>query len=306
MFFRNIRFYCFSKPFAHSAEALEEKLLPQAFAEGENYGKSRTGWVSPLGKEGELLTHSVGNYIMLCMRKDEKLLPASVVNEVLAEKVEEIEERQARKISRKEKLQLKDDVIATLLPRAFSRTRKVYGYIASKEDLFIVNTSSATVAEEFINTLRESLETLSVTLPVAKLAPGDIMTRWVEQQNAAEGFSINQEVELFNPMEDSNVVRCKGQDLATEEIQAHLSAGKQVKKLGVLWNDTLSCVIGADLSISRLKFEDMILEKAEESDAESAAQQFDQDFAIMSLEISKFMKSFAAAFGGIGCVGDDG
>ena len=305
MWFKNIRFYCFSKPFALGAEALEEKLLPNAFVEGASYEKSRIGWVSPLGKEGESLTHVVGNYIMLCMRKDEKLLPASVVNDVLAEKIEEIEAQQARKITRKEKLQLKDDVIASLLPRAFSRTRKVYAYIAPKEDLFIVNSSSAAVAEEFINALREALETLPVTLPVAKISPSDVMTRWLEQQSASDGFSINQECELFNPLEDSNVVRCKGQDLASEEIQAHLSAGKQVKKLGLVWNDTLSCVLGADLGISRLKFEDMILERAEETDAESAAQQFDQDFAIMSLEIAKFMKSLASAFGGIGCVGDD-
>lgn len=305
MWFKNIRFYCFNKPFALSAEALEEKLLSEAFVEGTNYGKSRTGWVSPLGKEGESLTHVVGNYIMLCMRKDEKLLPASVVNDALAEKVEELEKKEARKLSRKEKLQLKDDVIATLLPRAFSRTRKVFAYLAPKEDLLIVNSSSATVAEEFISNLRESLETLPVTLPVSKLSPSDIMTRWLERQSASDGFSINQECELFNPLEDSNVVRCKGQDLASEEIQAHLNAGKQVKKLAVVWNDTLSCVIGADLGVSRLKFEDMILERAEETDAESAAQQFDQDFAIMSLEVAKFMKSLSAAFGGIGCVGED-
>lgn len=170
--------------------------------------------------------------------------------------------------------------------------------------MLIVNTSSATVAEELTNSLRETLGSLPVSLPVAKAAPSDVMTRWLEQNSASEGFSINQECELFNPLEDSNVVRCKGQDLASEEIKAHLDAGKQVKKLGVVWNDALSCVLGADLGISRLRFEDMILEKADEVDAESAAQQFDQDFAIMSLEISKFMESLSAAFGGIGCVGD--
>lgn len=305
MWFKNIRFYCFSKPFTTSAEALEEKLMPDAFVQGAGSEKSRIGWVSPLGKESESLTHVVGDYIMVCMRKDEKLLPASVVNDALAEKVEEIEQKQARKISRKEKLQIKDDVIAALLPRAFSRTRKVFAYIAPKEDLLIVNSSSSTSAEELINAMRESLETLPVTLPVSKLAPSDIMTRWLEKQTATDGFSINQECELFNPLEDSNVVRCKGQDLGSEEIHAHLSAGKQVKKLGVVWNDTLSCVIGADLGISRLKFEDMILERADEVDADSAAQQFDQDFAIMSLEVSKFMKSLASAFGGIGYVGEE-
>lgn len=299
MWFKNIRFYCFTKPFDMTPEVLEEKLAQHAFQPGPNFDRSRTGWVSPLGKEGETLTHVVGDYIMFCARKDEKLLPASVVNDALAEKVEEIEQKQARKLARKEKLQLKDDVIATLLPRAFTGTRRTYAYLAPKDNLLIVNTSSASVAEEITVSLRDSLDSLPVVLPSAQHAPSDVMTRWLQQQKASENFVINQDCELFNPLEDSNVIRCKGQDLYSQEITTHLDAGKQVKKLGLVWNDTLSCVVAADLAITRLKFEDMILERAGEGDAESEAQQFDQDFAIMSLEISKFMESLAAAFGGL-------
>ncbi len=299
MWFKNIRFYCFTKPFDMTPEMLEEKLKQHAFQPGPNFDRSRTGWVSPLGKEGETLAHVVGDYIMFCARKDEKLLPASVVNDALAEKVEEIEQKQARKLARKEKLQLKDDVIATLLPRAFTRTRRTYAYLAPKDNLLIINTSSASVAEELTVSLRDSLDSLPVALPTAQHAPSDVMTHWLQQQKASENFVINQDCELFNPLEDSNVVRCKGQDLYSEEITAHLDAGKQVKKLGLVWNDTLSCVVAADLAITRLKFEDMILERAGDGDPESEAQQFDQDFAIMSLAISKFMESLSAAFGGL-------
>lgn len=299
MWFKNIRFYCFTKPFDMTPEVLEEKLAQHAFQPGPSFDRSRTGWVSPLGKEGETLTHVVGDYIMFCARKDEKLLPASVVNDALVEKVDEIEQKQARKLARKEKLQLKDDVIAALLPRAFTRTRRTFAYLAPKDNLLIVNTSSASVAEELTVSLRDSLDSLPVVLPSAQHAPSDVMTRWLQQQKATEKFVINQDCELFNPLEDSNVIRCKGQDLYSEEITTHLDAGKQVKKLGLVWNDALSCVVAADLAITRLKFEDMILERAGEGDSESEAHQFDQDFAIMSLEISKFMKSLAAAFGGV-------
>ncbi len=165
----------------------------------------------------------------------------------------------------------------------------------------IVNTSSASVAEDLATLLRDSIGSLPIALPDVQHAPSDVMTRWLEKQKATEQFVINQDCELFNPLEDSNVVRCKGQDLASDEIKAHLAAGKQVKKLGVLWNDTLSCVIAADLTVTRLKFEDIIVEKAQDgnADAESEAQQFDQDFAIMSLEVSRLMKSLLAAFGGL-------
>lgn len=299
MWFKNIRFYRFTSPLDLTAETLEERLAEHAFRSGTTFDRTRTGWVSPIGGEHEALTHAVGDYIMFCARKDEKLLPASVVNDALAEKVAEIEQKQARKISRKEKAQLKDDVIAALLPRAFSRTRRIHAYLALQDNLLIINTSSASVAEDLATLLRDSIGSLPIALPDVQHAPSDVMTRWLEKQKATEQFVIHQDCELFNPLEDSNVVRCKGQDMGSDEIKAHLLAGKQVKKLGVVWNDTLSCVIAADLTVTRLKFEDMILERAQETDAESEAQQFDQDFAIMSLEVSRLLKSLLAAFGGL-------
>ncbi|MDX1490251.1 MAG: recombination-associated protein RdgC [Pseudohongiellaceae bacterium] len=303
MLFKNIRFYCSTKPLAFDAQTLEERLAQHAFTEGESFSRTRMGWVSPLGADGQTLTHALGDYIMICARKDEKLLPASVINDELAKKVEEIEEKQGRKVFRKEKLQLKDDVTAALLPRAFTRTRLIFAYFDLRNNLLIVNSSSATVADEITAALRESLDTLPVTLPVAEHSPNDVMTRWLESQQASDGFVINQDCELFNPLEDSNVVRCKGQDLYSDEIKAHLEAGKQVKKLGLLWNDTLNCVVSADLVVSQIKFEDVILDEAGE--AEDAAAQFDQDFAIMTGEFSKFLRALFSAFGGVGSLKKD-
>ncbi|MDT8428285.1 MAG: recombination-associated protein RdgC [Pseudomonadales bacterium] len=299
MWFKNLRLYRFTRPFDTDTETLTEKLQETAFRPCGKAERSRSGWVSPLGKESESLCHGLGDYLMLCLQKEEKLLPATVIKDVLAERVEQIEAAQGRKVYRKERLQLKDEVEAELLPRAFSRTQKIHAYLAVQEDLLIINTSSATRAEELINCLRESLGSVPVVPLSVAHAPSAIMTGWLQRQEGSHHFAIDQECELFNPLEDSNVVRCKGQDLYSKEIMVHLEAGKQVKKLGVVWNQTLSCVLGNDLLISRLKFEDMILERAQDSNAETAAQQFDQDFAIMSLELSGFCKALFAAFGGL-------
>ena len=226
-------------------------------------------------------------------------MPASVINEAVQEKIEEIEAKQGRKVFRKEKLQLKDEATLTLLPKAFARTSKTFAYFAPKDNLLVVNSSSANKAEELLGFLRNSIESLPVIPPNAKNIPSEVMTLWLQHQTAGENFEIDQECELYNPAEDGNVVRCKGQDLFSDEIQTHLAAGKQVKKLGVLWKDALSCILEDDLTIKRLKFQDMVLEKADEADAESAAEQFDQDFAVMSLELSKFFKSLFKAFGGL-------
>lgn len=299
MWFKNLRLYRFTRPFDTDMETLAEKLQETAFRPCGKTERSRSGWVSPLGRESEMLCHGLGSYLMICLQKEEKLLPASVIRDALAERVEQIEVAQGRKVYRKEKLQLKEEVEADLLPRAFSRSRRIHAYLAPREDLLVINTSSTPLAEELINCLREALGSMPVVPVSAAHAPSDIMTGWLRRQEGTHHFAIDQECELFNPLEDSNVVRCKGQDLYSNEIMVHLEAGKQVKKLGVVWNQTLSCVLGNDLLISRLKFEDMILERAQESNAETAAQQFDQDFAIMSLELSGFFQALLAAFGGL-------
>lgn len=321
MWFKNLRLFCLTQPFDLSVEEIESQLAGYAFAPCSNYEKSRVGWVSPLGnaavvgegeREGEreregneegdgvapMLTHSVGDYIMLCARTQDRLLPASVVREATLEKIAEIEVRQARKVYRKEKREIQDNVFASLLPRAFTRSSRTFAYISRAEKLLVIDAANAPKAEEFLNLLRDSLGSFPVALPNSKRAPSDVMTRWLKEGKATDKFTIHDDCELFNPKDGSNVIRCKGQDLLSEEIQCHLDAGKQAKQLAVLWNNLLSCSISEDLSIKRLRFEEM-KEETENFDAESPAQKFDQDFALMTLELSAFFKSLFNAFGGL-------
>ena len=298
MWFKNIRLYCLNEALTVSPEALAQTLTDQIFHPCSSHDKSKYGWISPLGKEGEMLTHVQGDDIMLCAQKQEKILPTSVINEATDEKVAELEERQGRKIYRKEKRQIRDDVFVSLLPRAFTRNQQTFAYISGKDNLIVVNSSSAPKAEALLSLLRESLGSLKVSLPDANRAPSDMMTRWLKERHASDHFLIDEDCELYNPTDGSNIVRCKGQDLFSDEIESHLEAGKQVKNLGVTWNSILSCALGDDLSIKRLKFVGMKQEEASE-EIESAAQKFDQEFAVMTLELSGFFKSFFEAFGGL-------
>lgn len=306
MWFKNLRVFCLIQPFDLSFEDLESQLADNAFIPCANYEKSRIGWVSPLGDAtpelGEdqepMLTHIVGDYIMLCAQKQERLLPASVVREATAEKVAEIEGRQTRKVYRKEKREIQDNMYASLLPRAFTRSTRTYAYISRADNLLVVDAISAPKAEEFINLLRDSLGSFPVALPDSKRAPSDVMTRWLVDQKATDKFELHNECELFNPLDGSNLVRLKGQDLESDEIKTHLEAGKRAKQLSVMWGNVLSCSIMEDLSIKRLRFDD-IKEESASFEEESPAQKFDQEFVLMTLELSGFFKSLFNAFGGL-------
>ncbi len=200
MWFKNLRLFQLLKPFDLSYEDLEAQLGDYAFVPCASYEKSRLGWVSPLGdaapelgdsageeegdaeqgneKDGDTralpqpLTHIVGDFIMLCAQKQDKLLPASVVREATAERVADIEERQGRKIYRKEKREIQDDVYNSLLPRAFTRSTRTYAYIShARNNLLVVDAASPAKAEELVNLLRDSLGTFPVAIPDSKRAP---------------------------------------------------------------------------------------------------------------------------------------
>ena len=64
--------------------------------------------------------------------------------------------------------------------------------------------------------------------------------------------------------------------------------------LGVTWNSYVSCLLCDDLSIKRLSF--VGIGETEEQ-VESAVDRFDQDFAIMTVQLQKFINALYSAFG---------
>jgi len=297
MWFKNLCVYRLADSFDLSAEALHEHLGQKAFRRCGSLEMASIGWVPPLGHEGQMLTHSANGRIMVTARKEEKVLPTAVVREIVAEKVLEIEAEEMRTLRRQEKEEIRDEVLQDLLPRAFTRSRLTYAYIAPRDGWMLVDSASANKAEELIGLLRDTLGSLRVTPLKVRHAPAAVMTAWVEGTDKAAGFELLDECELRDLGEEGGVVRCRKQDLSSEEMQGHLRAGKQAVRLAVEWNQRLSCVLGDDLIVRRLRFADVLQEEAASS-GEDAAARFDADFALMSLELAAFLPNLLEVFGG--------
>ena len=83
MWFKNLQIYRFTERFELDAATLGEQLGQQAFVPCANQDAMRSGWVPPLGRHGSELVHATNGYLMICVKRQEKLLPAAVVNEAL-------------------------------------------------------------------------------------------------------------------------------------------------------------------------------------------------------------------------------
>jgi recombination associated protein RdgC len=299
MWFKNLRVYLLQQPLNLSQEAMEEQLKSKAFQTCGSQELVSMGWDSPLGRKADSLVHEITGCQMVCARQEEKLLPSSVINEIVEEKVSEIEEQEGRKVGRRERTELREGIFQQLLPQAFSRHTRQYAMVDKQQGWILVDASSANRAESLITLLRETLGTLPVKPLVSATAPTWIMTEWLKHPSKHKNFTLLDSCELQDRSDESSVLRCKGQDLSADEILAHLEAGKDVVKLAIEWDERISCLIESDLSIKRLRFLDLIQEQAADNQIETEADAFDSHFTLMCLEFRRFLPSFIELFGGV-------
>ena len=298
MWFKNLSIFRLTEDFTLSPEDLEQKLGALSFRPCGNQEESTFGWTSPLGKTSEQLVHAANGFMMICGKKEEKVIPAAVVNEMLQEKILEAEDQQGRKLSKKERTAIKDELIFELLPRAFTFSNKTYAYIDPKGGWLIVDAASSKKAEDLLSLLRKCLGSLPAVPLNTIEKPVATMTAWLINNEAPADITIEDECELRAPEEEGGIIRCKRHDLSLPEIKNHLDTGKEVIKLAVSWADRLSFIIDENLAIKRLKFLDLIQDQVADIDTYDEAEQFDVDFSIMSLELANFLPRLVELFGG--------
>ena len=298
MWFKNLRAYRLTTPFTMTPEQLAQTLSQRVFTPCTPAQPLSMGWVPPTGIEDGELVHAAGGRILLKLRREEKLLPASVVREELEERIATIEADQARKVYRKERQSLKDEIVQDCLPRAFSRTSHIDAYIDTRTNWILVNAASAARAEEFLNLLRDCIGSFPVVLPQVNNAPAATMTGWLAHRSLPQDFELGGECELREPGEEGGVVRCRGVDLLGEEVETHLNAGRQVVRLSLSWDERVSLVVAEDICLRRLKFSDELMKENEDLPEADDAARLDADFALMSDALSSLQDRVIELFGG--------
>ncbi len=298
MWFKNLQLFRLTKPLALSPEKLHEKLEDGVFRHCGSLEMSTFGWVPPLGRTGTQLVHATNGYLMVCAAKEEKILPGSVVRAMVNEKIAAIEEQQARKVRKKEKIAIREEVLHDLLPKALTKTNCMFAYTALRDGWIVVDAASRKRAEELVSLLRKSLGSLEAVPPRVNDDPVGVMTGWLADGHCGGNFVLGDESELRDPGKEGAIIRCKRQDLSADEIRRHLEAGKRVVKVALNWNERLGFVLTDDLGIKRLRFEDIVQEQAADTGAEDDAARFDADFTVMTLELKGLISDLNKAFGG--------
>lgn len=274
---------------------IESKLKECEFTPCVSADASHFGWFAPL-TNSENLAYQADGKILLMAKREEKILPVEVVNRELNKRITALEEKEQRKLKKAERLSLKDDVIATLLPQAFSRIKTTALYIDTLKQLIFVDAASSKTAEDALALLRKSLGSLPVVPLAFNRAPCEVMTKWVTD-TAPDWLILREEVEIREKA-DLGVIHCKQKDIEDEEI-IELAKNGSVSKLALEWENNLKFVLVEDGTLKRLKFDDNITEKNDDIVKENVTARFDADFVLMASVLGKTVDSLIKEFGGL-------
>lgn len=285
MFFRNLTLFRFptTTKLDELDTGLEEcKLKPVGPLE-----LSSRGFISPFGRDAESMSHRIQDAIWLSVGGEDRLLPGSVVNDMLAKKLAEIEQKEGRKPGSRTRKRLKDELIVDLLPRAFIKPSRTDALLDLEHGIVVVDTSSRKSGENVVSEIRRALGSFPALPLNAEVAPRSILTGWLAGEPLPEGLTLGEECELRDPMEQGAVVKCQRMELQGDEINKHLETGKQVTRLALNLDDHVSFVLGEDLVIRKFKLLDGAVDSLENTERDDLRAELDARFVLMSGEVKR-------------------
>lgn len=240
-----------------SIQTIETALSEHPFAPCGNVEPERVGFVPALADDASSFVCTVGHASLIRLREQRRLLPAGVVREELEKHVSEVQEREGRKLRRKEIARLKDELTFSLLPRAFTQTSEVTIVLLPMDGLILVGTGSYKRAERALNALRLALGSLPVTRPAFAAPIASTLTAWLTDPSIMpEKLAVGESCELADA---EGVVRCKGIDLVSSEVLSHLEAGREVRRLQMRHDDDLTFTVTTDARILQVSLSERSL-----------------------------------------------
>ncbi|HHF7344200.1 TPA: recombination-associated protein RdgC [Legionella feeleii] len=220
------------------------------------------GWLPAYADE---LVQEVAGCSLICLGKEERILPRGVIKRMLDERIQTIETQQGRTIKRAEKAQLAEDLEFELLPKSFCVQKRLFAMLDTVSHRLIINSSSNNQASQLTALLRKSLPGLHLEpLPLNE----NLALRFAQWLSNPEllppSFQLASDCLLFSLDNEKKRVNCKGYELPAEEILTLLAQGLGVAEISLVWNERIQFTLTQDLTFKRLKSLDYLIDEFNE------------------------------------------
>lgn len=295
MWFKQATLFQLTNTLNAKLEEFDTQLQPLSFSPCLPSLPSSLGWVAPIGHDDAPLVHAANGYWMICLQFEEKILPAPVIKQAVIDKVKEIEAKEDRQVRAKEKQSIKEEVTQTLLPKAFTKISRVYGYIDTQRQTVVIDSSTPAKIERFASFLKRAIAPLSLKAVEVK-KPTAVMTRWLKDEAPPRDLMVGQAAVLQDPQQQRRVIRCQHQNLLATGIQSLMAEGCEITQLALEWKEQVQFTLASDFSLRGIRFHDAVVDLSKDDHTETAEQRFDTDFVIMTEVLANLFEELLAEF----------
>ncbi len=251
------------------------------------------GWLPVLADQ---LIHETADCSLICMGKEERILPRGVINRLLAERIQTLETQQARTVKRAEKAQMAEDLEFELLPKSFCVQKRMFALLDHATKRLVINTASSTQASQLISLLRKSVPGIRIEplQPMENL--GVRFASWINNPSILPpSFQLASDCLLFSLDDEKKRFNCKGYELPAEEILSLLSQGLAAAELSIIWNERIQMTLTHELTFKRLKCLDYLIDEfGEVRQLEDEHQQQDAALTLLAGELRGLTKDLLA------------
>lgn len=293
MFEKNVRIYRITENLNLEPKAFDSALGQFKCGQLTAQEALRMGFTQPVKGLKSLVHVGQDGLLLIAVKRVEKLLPGAVVDEELQPKVEAMEQEKARPLSRKEKQCLKEELIQTLLPRAFSKSVVTHAVIDTRQNLVFVFTTSAARAEEVLALLRKSIGSLPLLPWIDGHDLSGAMQQWIKGQGLPENVQLGHAVEFKAPDEEGATARFSNQLLTVDEVQ-HCVKDKLVRKVELFIADRVSFTVADDGSVKGMDWSDIVMNKNDELGWDDVVARTDADLLIFAQELRNIVGTVSA------------
>jgi recombination associated protein RdgC len=298
--FKNLQIFSLDTAWRITPGKLEETLSAHPLLPCNAASMESQGWVAPHASSG--LVYSQGKQMLIALGRQQRLLPAAVINQTVKERAAVLEKNQGFAPGRKQLRDLKDRVADELRPRAFVREKTLRAWLDLSNHRLVVDSANPKHAENLASVLRNDLGELPA-IPLQTRDPAaEAMTAWLAAGSISAQFALDQDCELVARELSKAAVRYVRHGLEGSEIRSLIKGGKTVSRVGLVWRDRLALVLTEKLEVKRLRFEAMDAKDPVASAAGKSARereaQFEANFTLMTGELGALVDELVALLGG--------
>lgn len=248
MWFNNALIYQYT---LENPEGLADFLAEEALKPCPPHARFIFGWLPVIQ---DLFVHEITGASVICMGKEERLLPRGVIHRILEERVQTLETQRGYAVKRAERAQIAEDLEFELLPKAFCVQKRMYALIDSVSNRLIINTSSAAQASQLTSLLIKSVPGIHIE-PLPQIENLSMrFAEWITNPaSLPANIQLASDCVLFSPDDDKKRFHCKGYELPAEEVLTLLNQGLTPAEISIIWNERVQFTLTHDLTFKKLK-----------------------------------------------------